>query len=98
MINPLKRRAILLKFASIVTSHCIHCNVCFSGKFAKVVIPPEELVELQVNLIRSHAAGVGPGLPPERTRAFMALRINVLAKGYSGMTSKSNQSMTMGVY
>lgn len=56
------------------------------GKFARVVIPKEELVELQENLIRSHSAGVGPPLSPERTRALLALRINVLAKGYSGIS------------
>lgn len=58
------------------------------GKFARVVIPKEELVELQENLIRSHSAGVGPPLSPERTRALLALRINVLAKGYSGISLK----------
>ena len=41
--------------------------------------------ELQENLIRSHAAGVGKGLSPEKTRMLLALRINVLAKGYSGI-------------
>ena len=38
--------------------------------------------ELQVNLIRSHASGVGPPLNQMRTRMLLALRINVLAKGY----------------
>ena len=38
--------------------------------------------ELQCNLIRSHAAGVGNALSPERTKRLLALRINVLAKGY----------------
>ena len=42
--------------------------------------------ELQCNLIRSHAAGVGNPLTPERTRMLLALRINVLAKGYSGIS------------
>ena len=41
--------------------------------------------ELQENLIRSHAAGVGKALTPEKTRMLLALRINVLAKGYSGI-------------
>ena len=40
---------------------------------------------LQVNLLRSHAAGVGEPLPPRAVRAMMALRANVLAKGYSGI-------------
>jgi len=55
------------------------------GKFAKTVIDKHKLVELQENLIRSHAAGVGKALTPEKTRMLLALRINVLAKGYSGI-------------
>nr|CAD7585848.1 unnamed protein product [Timema genevievae] len=42
--------------------------------------------ELQYNLIRSHAAGVGTPLSPEKTRMLLALRINVLAKGHSGIS------------
>ncbi|XP_053377261.1 histidine ammonia-lyase-like [Mercenaria mercenaria] len=56
------------------------------GKFARTLIGKEKLVELQENLIRSHAAGVGNPLSPERTRMLLALRINVLAKGYSGIS------------
>ncbi|KAL4226136.1 hypothetical protein ACF0H5_014123 [Mactra antiquata] len=56
------------------------------GKFARTVIGKEKLIELQENLIRSHAAGVGNPLSPERTRMLLALRINVLAKGYSGIS------------
>lgn len=56
------------------------------GKFARTVIEKDKLVELQENLIRSHAAGVGSALPPERTKMLLALRINVLAKGYSGIS------------
>jgi histidine ammonia-lyase len=56
------------------------------GNFAHVRIAPDQLQLLQQNLIRSHAAGVGAPLSPERTRMLMALRINVLAKGYSGIS------------
>ena len=56
------------------------------GKFATTVISKENLKELQVNLIRSHSAGVGKPLSPKRTRMLLALRINVLAKGYSGIS------------
>jgi histidine ammonia-lyase len=55
------------------------------GSFAEVKIPPEALEALQRNLIRSHAAGVGAPLPARDVRAAMALRANVLAKGYSGI-------------
>jgi histidine ammonia-lyase len=54
------------------------------GKLSEVAIPPERLAELQVNLVRSHASGVGPTLPREAARAMMLLRANVLAKGFSG--------------
>jgi histidine ammonia-lyase len=55
------------------------------GNFADVVIPRERLRELQLNLVRSHAAGVGAPLDEADTRALMLLRANVLAKGYSGV-------------
>ena len=56
------------------------------GKFARTVIEKDKLKELQENLIRSHAAGVGRALTPDKTRMLLALRINVLAKGYSGIS------------
>lgn len=55
------------------------------GNFADVVIPGPELQKLQLNLVRSHAAGVGDALPEAETRALMLLRANVLAKGFSGV-------------
>ncbi|XP_012697892.1 histidine ammonia-lyase [Clupea harengus] len=63
------------------------------GKFARTVIPVSKLQELQVNLVRSHSAGVGSPLSPERTRMLLALRINVLAKGYSGISPDTLHSM-----
>ncbi|XP_025782209.1 histidine ammonia-lyase [Puma concolor] len=56
------------------------------GKFARTIIPVNKLEELQVNLVRSHSSGVGKPLIPERCRMLLALRINVLAKGYSGIS------------
>ena len=55
------------------------------GSFAEVTIPHDDLATLQVNLLRSHAAGVGDALPVAAVRATMALRANVLAKGFSGI-------------
>ena len=55
------------------------------GSFAEVKIAPDALEALQRNLVRSHAAGVGAPLPVRDVRAAMALRANVLAKGYSGI-------------
>lgn len=54
------------------------------GRLADVRIAPQELRALQLNLIRSHAVGVGEPLDVEETRAMMLLRANVLAKGVSG--------------
>ena len=54
------------------------------GKLSDVAIPPDKLAALQVNLVRSHAAGVGPLLPEREVRAMMLLRANVMAKGFSG--------------
>jgi histidine ammonia-lyase len=55
------------------------------GEFANVRVKREDLEQLQENLIFSHAAGAGDPLPEEVVRAMMALRINALAKGYSGV-------------
>ena len=61
------------------------------GQFATVVIPPEQLARLQLNLVRSHAAGVGDPLPRDQTRALMAARINCLLKAHSGIRPQAIQ-------
>jgi histidine ammonia-lyase len=61
------------------------------GNFADVRISATDLEALQRNLVRSHAAGVGPTLPIPETRALMVLRANVLAKGYSGARVETAQ-------
>jgi histidine ammonia-lyase len=55
------------------------------GQLADVRIPHEQVRELQINLVRSHAAGLGAPLPEPETRAMMLLRANSLAKGHSGV-------------
>jgi histidine ammonia-lyase len=55
------------------------------GALAETAIPRDALGTLQLNLLRSHAAGVGDPLPARAVRASMALRANVLAKGFSGI-------------
>ena len=55
------------------------------GKLAHVRIPPEQARQLQLNLIRSHASGVGEPLPADAVRAMMLLRANVLMRGTSGV-------------
>ncbi|HVO58345.1 MAG TPA: histidine ammonia-lyase [Dongiaceae bacterium] len=55
------------------------------GKLASVRISAEQVRQLQVNLVRSHACGVGEALSTAETRAMMLLRANALAKGLSGV-------------
>src|SRR5262245_34964263 len=54
------------------------------GKLSEMVIPADELRTLQLNLVRSHACGVGELLSEAVVRAMMLHRANVLAKGFSG--------------
>ncbi len=54
------------------------------GKLASVRISTEQVRQLQVNLVRSHACGVGTPLSEPETRAMILLRANALAKGLSG--------------
>jgi len=55
------------------------------GKLASVRISHDQVRQLQVNLVRSHASGVGAPLSESETRAMMLLRANALAKGLSGV-------------
>jgi len=55
------------------------------GKLSEVRIAGDQIRELQVNLVRSHAVGVGTPLSIPETRAMMVLRANSLSKGYSGV-------------
>lgn len=59
-------------------------NTGFGG-LAQVRIPKDRLIELQYNLLRSHALGAGNPLPAEVVRAALLLRANTLAAGYSGV-------------
>jgi histidine ammonia-lyase len=55
------------------------------GALAEVAIGPQQIRELQRNLVRSHAAGVGEPLPRDVVRALILLRMAVLARGQSGV-------------
>ena len=55
------------------------------GKLSDVRIPRDALGELQLNLVRSHACGIGRPLSEPEVRAMMLLRANVLALGFSGV-------------
>ncbi|HLR68870.1 MAG TPA: histidine ammonia-lyase [Virgibacillus sp.] len=55
------------------------------GKFSDVIINTEDVEDLQLNLIRSHACGIGDPFPEVVSRAMMVLRLNALLKGFSGV-------------
>ena len=66
-----------------VGEHTYGVNTGF-GRFVSESIPDDQVEELQLRLLRSHACGVGEPYPDEVIRAAMLLRANALAKGYSG--------------
>ena len=55
------------------------------GRFKDKLISPDQVKQLQLNLVRSHAVGVGPELDAETVRAMMLVRANTLAMGFSGV-------------
>jgi histidine ammonia-lyase len=55
------------------------------GKLSDVHVPAQELRQLQLNLVRSHACGIGNPLSEAEARAMILLRANVLALGLSGI-------------
>ncbi len=56
------------------------------GKLCNTYVSPKQAEELQVNLSRSHACGVGEPLLEEEARAIMLIRLNTFSLGYSGVT------------
>ncbi len=63
---------------------CYGINTGF-GYLADVPIADEQLAALQLNLIRSHACGVGAPLPEDAVRAVLALRVQTMLRGHSGV-------------
>jgi histidine ammonia-lyase len=76
------RRAVEAAIASGQTIYGVNTGF---GKLAHVRIPPEQARQLQLNLIRSHASGVGDPLAVDAVRAMMLLRANVLMRSTSGV-------------
>jgi histidine ammonia-lyase len=89
LLSPDAREAVDLARAvveEIVASNKVAYAITTGvGKLSDVRIVGEQIRELQINLVRSHAAGVGEPLSVTETRAMMLLRANSLAKGYSGV-------------
>jgi histidine ammonia-lyase len=65
------------------------------GKMSDLVITRSELSHLQHNLLKSHACGVGKHLNEETVRGIMLLRINALAKGYSGIRLQTVEQLLL---
>lgn len=74
----------LVKKKSLDAAPIYGINTGF-GFLAQKRISHKQLETLQLNLIQSHAAGYGPSLTIPETRLAMALRLNVLVKGYTGV-------------
>src|SRR5437764_13233998 len=71
--------------ALVAGNHLSYAITTGVGKLSDVRIAGDQIRELQVNLVRSHAVGVGEPLSAAETRAMMLLRANSLAKGHSGV-------------
>lgn len=56
------------------------------GRMAQFRISPDQLEELQINLLRSHASGIGEALSPKIVRRLLLLRVLSLGKGHSGVS------------
>ena len=70
----------------IVAKGCVVYGISTGfGKLSDVHVPVEELRQLQLNLVRSHACGIGNPLSEPEVRAMIVLRANVLALGFSGI-------------
>jgi histidine ammonia-lyase len=89
-----RARALVERTAHGATEHTYGVNTGF-GKFVSRSIPEELTAELQLRLLRSHAAGVGEPYPQEIVRAAMLLRANALAKGFSERAVTWRRSRTL---
>ena len=81
----LARAVVDALIASNQVSYAITTGV---GKLSDVRIAGDQIREMQLNLVRSHAVGVGDPLPSAEVRAMMLLRANSLSKGHSGVRSQ----------
>lgn len=82
--EAVERAAILVAEAAAGDEPVYGVNTGF-GRFAEMRIEPEDAAALQLNLVRSHSAAVGPLLPADVVRAMIVTRANVLARGNSGV-------------
>ena len=71
--------------ATVASGHTAYGINTGFGAFANRVIPAQKTQKLQLNLVRSHACGVGEPLPPALVRRMLLLKANNLAAGFSGV-------------
>jgi histidine ammonia-lyase len=69
----------------LASGHTVYGVTTGFGSLANVRLAPEEVRQLQLDLLRSHAVAVGPPLSEWETRAMLLLRAHVLALGHSGV-------------
>jgi histidine ammonia-lyase len=84
------RRAVLLQIEKRNPIYGVTTGI---GKLSDHVISTENSGQLQLNIIRSHACGVGPSLEESQVRAALLVRANTLAKGLSGVRPLVVESM-----
>jgi histidine ammonia-lyase len=78
-------RAVIERVLAAADSRPVYGVNTGFGELSTVRISPAQVRDLQVNLVRSHACGVGPPLGQDAVRAMLLLRANALAKGLSGV-------------
>jgi histidine ammonia-lyase len=89
LLDPDAREAVD-RARTVVDKIVAHDKVSYAittgvGKLSDVRIAGDQIRELQVNLVRSHAVGVGEPLAISETRAMLLLRAASLSKGHSGV-------------
>jgi histidine ammonia-lyase len=93
-----RARALIQRSAEAVTrllgsGHAIYGVNTGFGKLAKTRIATEDLDRLQINIVRSHAAGVGAPLSQGVTRLILLLKLNALAQGASGISLSAMEAL-----
>jgi histidine ammonia-lyase len=78
-------RAVVERLLDDASSRVVYGLNTGFGSLRDVRISPDQVEQLQRNLIRSHSAGVGPAAPRDVVRAMLLMRANTLIKGYSGV-------------
>ncbi len=90
--NVLKGRKLIDKWVD--NGEIIYGVTTGFGEFSNVIISKNDIEKLQRNLIVSHAVGVGENLPPYIVKIMMLLRLNALARGYSGIRLETLNLLT----